>query len=99
MTRTIIRGSRGILQINWEKVARASIHKTRVGILDLLTIDNGRAMSPNELAFELQEPLGNVCYHVKELGKAGLIRLVDSVARRGALEHYYALVVDEASAA
>jgi DNA-binding transcriptional ArsR family regulator len=84
--------------INWEKVARATIHKTRVGVLDCLAIDRGRAISPNELAFELQEPLGNVSYHVKELARDGLIRLVETIPRRGALEHYYALT-DEASAA
>jgi predicted transcriptional regulator len=32
-----------------------------------------------------------VSYHVRELEKAGLIELVTTKQRRGALEHYYTL--------
>ena len=77
--------------INWEKVARAKVHPTQVAVLDLLGMDLGRSMSPNEMAFELQEPLGNISYHVKELAKAQLLELGDTAQRRGALEHYYRL--------
>ena len=77
--------------INWEKVARARVHPTQVAVLELLEMDRGRALSPNEIAFELREPLGNVSYHVTQLAEAGLLELVSAEPRRGALEHYYAL--------
>jgi DNA-binding transcriptional ArsR family regulator len=48
--------------------------------------------SPNELAKELDEPLGNVSYHVKVLLDAGVIELVATQPRRGAIEHYYRAV-------
>jgi hypothetical protein len=35
--------------------------------------------------------LSNVSYHVRQLAKAGLIELVATRPRRGALEHYYTL--------
>jgi DNA-binding transcriptional ArsR family regulator len=77
--------------VNWEKVARAKVHPTQVAVLDLLQMDLGRVLSPNEMSFELRESLGNVSYHAKELEKAGLIALADTAQRRGALEHYYRL--------
>lgn len=77
--------------IDWERVARARVHPLQISVLELLTIDNGRAMSPSEMAVELQEPLGNVSYHASTLADAGSIELVDTVQRRGALEHYYRL--------
>lgn len=77
--------------INWEKVARAKVHPVQIAVLDLLAMDQGRVLSPNEISFELQEPLGNVSYHVGVLVGDGLLRLVEIAPRRGALEHYYGL--------
>ena len=45
--------------------------------------------SLNSLYVAAGEPLGNVSYHVRQLEKAGLIELVATKQRRGALEHYY----------
>ena len=45
--------------------------------------------SPNSLYVAVGEPLGNVSYHVRHLENAGLIELVATKQRRGALEHYY----------
>lgn len=78
--------------IPWEHLARAEAHPLRISILEALAIDNGRAMSPNELSFELQEQLGNVSYHVTALVKAGLLELAGTEPRRGAVEHYYRAV-------
>ena len=75
--------------INWERLARARTHPTQVSILELLTIDHGRAMSPREMALELQEELGNVCYHTSQLAKSALLELAATTPRRGAVEHFY----------
>lgn len=45
--------------------------------------------SPNELHRTLDQPLGNVSYHVRILAEHGLIECVRTEQRRGALEHYY----------
>lgn len=48
-------------------------------------------LSPNELAQQLEQPLGNVSYHVRILHNAGILHLTSTAQRRGALEHYYRL--------
>jgi hypothetical protein len=45
--------------------------------------------SPNQLAQELGEPLGNVSYHVKTLLEYDCVELVKTEPRRGAVEHFY----------
>jgi DNA-binding transcriptional ArsR family regulator len=45
--------------------------------------------SPAMIAAELDEPIGNVAYHVRVLDRLGLIRLHRTKPRRGALEHFY----------
>ncbi len=70
------------------RVVRALAHPLRVQILAAL---ERRTASPNELAEELEAPLGNVSYHVRQLASAGLVRLVRETPRRGAVEHYYRL--------
>lgn len=54
-----------------------------------LTILNQRVASPKEIALELNEEVGKVSYHVKELRNLGCVELVDTAQRRGATEHYY----------
>jgi DNA-binding transcriptional ArsR family regulator len=61
-------------------------HPLRLEILRLL---NRHEASPNEIAAELGEPLGNVSYHVRMLHKLDCVELVRTVPRRGAVEHYY----------
>jgi len=77
--------------VNWERLARATAHPLRVSILEILGIDGGRTLSPNELSRELQIPLSNTNYHVTELAKAGLIKLTRQRQVRGATEHFYCL--------
>lgn len=69
-------------------VVKALAHPLRVRILGIL---EHRTASPNELATELDAPLGNVSYHVRQLERFGLIKLVKEAPRRGAVEHYYKL--------
>jgi hypothetical protein len=70
---------------------KATWHPTQVRALTILT---ERVASPKEIAAELGEPLvRNIAYHVKELEKRGLVELVDTQPRRGAVEHYYRATV------
>jgi DNA-binding transcriptional ArsR family regulator len=79
--------------LDWEHLARATAHPVRVSILEVLSIDAGRTLSPTDISRELQIPLSNTNYHVTELAKADLIELVGQRQVRGAVEHFYRLPV------
>jgi len=68
------------------RVAKALAHPLRAHVLAIL---NDRVASPNQMAEELGEPLGNVSYHVKALLELECIELVSTTPRRGAVEHFY----------
>lgn len=68
------------------RVVRALAHPLRVQILDALS---DRVSSPSDLAKELGTPLALTSYHVRQLVKCDMLTLVDTVQRRGAVEHYY----------
>jgi DNA-binding transcriptional ArsR family regulator len=68
------------------RIVRALGHPLRAQIL--LELDQGIA-SPSVLAAKLDEPLGTVSYHVRILADLGLLRLVKTTPRRGAVEHHY----------
>jgi DNA-binding transcriptional ArsR family regulator len=68
------------------QLAKALAHPLRVAILAVL---EERTASPSEIATELDASLGLVSYHVRTLARYGLVKLVDTRPRRGALEHYY----------
>jgi DNA-binding transcriptional ArsR family regulator len=72
-----------------EALLKAISHPLRHRLLGLL--DN-RVASPNELARELELPLGRVSYHIRLLADLGAIELVRTEPRRGALEHFYRAV-------
>jgi DNA-binding transcriptional ArsR family regulator len=67
-------------------LAKALAHPLRVRILSSL---HKGISSPNQLAQELGEPLGNVSYHVKTLLEYDCVELVKTEPRRGAVEHFY----------
>ncbi len=69
-----------------EALAKVFAHPLRVKVWYLI---NQAPTSPNRIAMELGEPLGNIAYHVRELEKYGCIELVTTKQRRGATEHYY----------
>lgn len=75
--------------MNWQLLARANTHPLRISILEVLELDGGRCLSPNELSYELRMPLSNVNYHVTELFRSGLLELADERQVRGATEHFY----------
>src|SRR5829696_6687127 len=68
-------------------LAKALSHPLRQRILERLSA--GGEASPNQLARVLDEPLGNVAYHVRILDRLGFIELVGTRQIRGALEHHY----------
>ena len=68
------------------RVIKALGHPLRQRILHVL---NARVASPSEIAEELDEPLGNVSYHVKTLLGNDAIELVETAPVRGAVEHFY----------
>jgi predicted transcriptional regulator len=78
--------------VNWELLARANTHPLRVSILEVLSLDGGRILSPKDLSLELQAPLSTVNYHVTELRRSGLVAVVDERQVRGAIEHFYRAV-------
>jgi DNA-binding transcriptional ArsR family regulator len=69
-----------------QRLIKALGHPVRVRVLHVL---NARVASPSELSKELDEPLGNVAYHVKILEENDAIELVRTAPVRGALEHFY----------
>jgi DNA-binding transcriptional ArsR family regulator len=70
-------------------LAKALAHPLRTRVLSAL---EGRTASPSELATELEAPLGVLSYHIRRLTALGFVKLVKSVPRRGAIEHYYTAV-------
>lgn len=68
------------------RVVKALAHPLRVRILSLL---DENVMSPSEIAGRIDEPIGNVSYHTRQLLDLGLIKLVRETRRRGAIEHHY----------
>jgi hypothetical protein len=87
--------------MDYQRIAEAFVHPIKLHILALMAgPPPPRApaegppepgWSPNSLYVALGEPLGNVSYHVRQLKKVGLIQLIATKQRRGALEHYYTL--------
>ena len=69
-----------------QNAAKALAHPLRVAILEEMA--NGET-SPNRLAEALDEPLGNVSYHVKTLLEYEAVELSKTEPRRGAVEHFY----------
>ena len=61
-------------------------HPLREAILARL---GEQVYSPNELAVELDGAAGERQHHVTVLRELGLVELVDTAPRRGAVEHYY----------
>lgn len=79
-------------EIDWEKLARATVHPLAVRLLELYAaLDNDGRLSPKEAADALEAPLGNVAYHVRVLADAGLLAPAGEGRARGAVVHFYRL--------
>jgi len=71
-----------------QQMVRALAHPLRVLILRLL--EEGPS-SPKRMAERIGEPLGNVTYHTTVLKSCGCVELVETLSKRGAIEHIYRL--------
>ena len=69
-----------------ERFVKALTHPLRWRILEVL---NRGINSPREIAEELDAKLGDVGYHVRRLHELGVIELVRTEQRRGAIKHFY----------
>jgi DNA-binding transcriptional ArsR family regulator len=68
------------------RLAKALSNDVRARALELLAEG---AKSPKQIAAEMQLDLRSVAYHVRVLKKLGCIELVETLPRRGAVEHVY----------
>lgn len=73
-----------------QRILKAMNHPIRFAALSILT---ERVASPSDIAKELDETVGAVAYHIRELRNLGAIELVDTAQRRGAVESYYRATV------
>lgn len=69
-------------------VQRALAHPLRARLVALL---ERAPASPSQLAAQVDAPVGVVSYHVRVLAGAGVVELVATAPKRGALQHFYAL--------
>ena len=75
------------MALDWEAVAEVLVHPTARRVLVLC---DSQTRSPNQMAKLMGDvALGSVSYHVRQLAEKGLLVLVHTEPRRGALEHYY----------
>jgi DNA-binding transcriptional ArsR family regulator len=75
-----------LISITDPRLVKALAHPLR---LQILAIVEQRTASPKELAREIGAPLTHVSYHVRQLAELGVIKLVRTTPRRGAVEHHY----------
>lgn len=68
------------------RLAKALSNDVRARALGLLAEE---AKSPKLIAADLELDLRSVAYHVRVLKKLGCIELVETLPRRGAVEHVY----------
>ncbi|MGN6587331.1 MAG: hypothetical protein ACTHKT_07665 [Solirubrobacterales bacterium] len=68
------------------RLVQSVAHPLRIRILEALT---DHVASPNVISERLDEGLTSVAYHTRALDKLGALELVDTVKRRGAIEHFY----------
>ncbi len=77
--------------IDREPLAGVLSEPARRSILAALAMKGGRALSPAEIAVELEMGLSRVSYHARVLAEMGLLRLDGDRLERGAREHFYRL--------
>jgi hypothetical protein len=91
---------------DWEFLAKQAIHPTKLRILAAMSgdtpVNKGKkpgkkheeevpGWSPNMISKEINEPLGNVSYHVRRMLDMGYLRATGAFTVRGTLEHFYVL--------
>jgi DNA-binding transcriptional ArsR family regulator len=73
-----------------DEMLKAISHEIRI---DILRICSERVASPTEFAKETGRSLNQISYHFKSLWEEGVLDLVRTEPRRGAVEHYYRATV------
>lgn len=73
-------------------VARAREAPIRAGILEVFSIDGVRALSPAEMAFELQVSASSIAYHLRILELLRLVEISGEELIGGAYERRFCLV-------
>jgi DNA-binding transcriptional ArsR family regulator len=74
-----------------ENLMKALAHPLRWRILELVSA-RGEA-SPVEIARTLDQPLATISHHVRVLRETGSLELTRTEQRRGALEHFYRVLI------
>lgn len=74
-----------------EGLSKALGHPLRWRILELVN-ERGEA-SPVEVARALDQPLATISHHVRVLRESGSLQMTRTEQRRGALEHYYRVLM------
>lgn len=77
--------------VDWEHVARLEIHRRRFGLLQVLSLDGCRTLSPSECAYELHTNIADANYHMTVLVQSDIVRLAHTIPVRGVAEHFYCL--------
>jgi len=77
--------------VDWEHVGRLELHPRRFGLLQMLSIDGGRTLSPSECSCELHTNVADANYHLTVLKESGIVRLAHVIPVRGTREHFYCL--------
>jgi DNA-binding transcriptional ArsR family regulator len=83
------RKAKPITSIDDPRPVKALAHPVRIRILAIL---EEQPASPSQLAPRLGMSVGAVAYHVRTLLTLGLLELVSTRPRRGAVEHVYRAV-------
>jgi DNA-binding transcriptional ArsR family regulator len=78
------------IKLSLVDLAKGLSHPVRLAIVNQMRLCDGTS-SPKELAAQLSLPLGRVSYHVRTLRALGLLELVETIPRRGTVEHRYLL--------
>jgi hypothetical protein len=80
-----------VTDVDWEHIGRHELHPRRFGLLQILSLDGGRTLSPTECAYELQTETADTNYHMTVLIDSRIVRLAHSIRVRGVKEHFYCL--------
>jgi hypothetical protein len=77
----------------WEARLLGLLHPAVVEIVEAcLWIDEPLSASLLVRVFDGSYPLNKLAYHVRRLAEAGVLELVSTTPRRGAIEHFLRLV-------
>lgn len=80
----------------WGKAGVLLLHPTQILILEALArLGFPVSATAMERLSDGQIPLANYAYHLSRLAELGLVELVDTEQRRGALEKFYDLRLSE----